>query len=160
MSSNKGAKEKLIKLYGAECFIEKLQLRKDTERRYTSKGQRKRMKQLTYHHILEKSKGGKATVENGAILSAENHEWFNKQSKEEQKRMNDMFQQYKLGIIEFTTEKVKQAVEISLPVIEEDYIEIPVEPITEEELMKYEEYKKKRNEKTYRKFGVEYEREM
>ena len=132
MSSNKGAKEKLIKLYGAECFIEKLQLRKDTERRYTSKGQRKRMKQLTYHHILKKSKGGKATVENETILSAENHEWFNKQSKEEQKRMNDIFQQYKLRIIEFTTEKVKQAVEISLPVIEEDYIEIPVDAMTEE----------------------------
>ena len=153
MSSNKGAKEKLIKLYGAECFIEKLQLRKDTERRYTSKGQRKRMKQLTYHHILEKSKGGKATVENGAILSAENHEWFNKQSKEKQKRMNDMFQQYKLGILEFTTEKVKQAVEISLPVIEEDYIEIPVEPMTEEELRIYEEHKRKRNERVFRKFG-------
>ena len=156
MSSNKGAKEKLIKLYGAECFIEKLQLRKDTERRYTSKGQRKRMKQLTYHHILEKSKGGKATIENGAILSAENHEWFNKQSKEEQKRMNDMFQQYKLGIIEFTTEKVKQAVEISLPVIEEDYIEIPVEPMTEEELKIYEEHKRKRKERVFRKFeGIE-----
>ena len=53
--SNKRAKERLIQLYGAECFIEKLQLRKDTEpRRYTSKGQRKRMKQLTYHHIREK----------------------------------------------------------------------------------------------------------
>ena len=150
--SNKGAKEKLIKLYGEECFIEKLHLRQDKGRRYTSKGQMKRMKQLTYHHILEKSKGGKATVENGALLSAENHEWFNQQSKEEQRRMNDMFQQYKLGIVEFTTEKVKKAVEISLPVIEEDYIEIPVEPMTEEELKIYEEHKKKRNEKIFRKF--------
>ena len=150
--SNKGAKEKLIKLYGEECFIEKLHLRQDKGRRYTSKGQMKRMKQLTYHHILEKSKGGKATVENGALLSAENHEWFNQQSKEEQRRMNDMFQQYKLGIVEFTTEKVKKAVEISLPVIEEEYIEIPVEPMTEEELKIYEEHKKKRNEKIFRKF--------
>lgn len=50
--SNKSAKQELIKRYGAECFIEKLHLRKDTTpRRYTSKGQRKRMKQLTYHHI-------------------------------------------------------------------------------------------------------------
>ena len=56
MSSNKNAKEKLIQLYGAECFIDKLQLRKDKNRRYTGKGQMKRMKQLTYHHILEKSK--------------------------------------------------------------------------------------------------------
>ena len=50
--SNKNAKQELIKKYGAECFIEKLHLRKDDKpRRYTSKGQMKRMKQLTYHHI-------------------------------------------------------------------------------------------------------------
>ena len=90
--SNKKAKEKLIKLYGEECFIEKLHLRKDTEpRRYTSKGQRKRMRQLTYHHIKERQHGGKATVANGALLSVENHEWFNKQSKESQKQMNELF---------------------------------------------------------------------
>ncbi len=106
--SNKRAKEKLIRLYGAECFIEKLQLRKDTEpRRYTSKGQRKRMKQLTYHHIREKQHGGQATVENGALLSAENHEWFNKQSKEAQKQMNELFQKYKHSVecsVEFVDE--------------------------------------------------------
>lgn len=39
MSSNKKAKEALIKLYGKECFIEKLHLRPDTERKYTGKAQ-------------------------------------------------------------------------------------------------------------------------
>lgn len=106
--SNKEAKQRLIKLYGAECFIEKLRLRKDTEpRRYTSKGQRKRMKQLTYHHIQERSNGGQATVENGALLSTENHEWFNRQSKEAQKQMNELFQKYKHSVeckIEFVEE--------------------------------------------------------
>ena len=106
--SNKRAKEKLIELYGAECFIERLHLRKDTEpRKYTSKGQKKRMKQLTYHHIREKSNGGQATVENGALLSAENHEWFNKQSKEAQKQMNELFQKYKHSVeckVEFVEE--------------------------------------------------------
>lgn len=97
--SNKRAKERLIQLYGAECFIEKLKLRKDTEpRKYSSKGQYKRMKQLTYHHIREKRNNGKATVENGALLSAENHAWFNKQSKEAQRQMNELFQQYKQSI--------------------------------------------------------------
>ena len=97
--SNKKAKEKLIALYGAECFIEKLHLRTDTEpRQYTSKGQYKRMKQLTYHHIREKQYGGKATVENGAILSEENHIWFNKQSEESQKQMNELFQKYKQSL--------------------------------------------------------------
>ena len=97
--SNKEAKQRLIELYGAECFIEKLRLRKDMEpRRYKSKGQRKRMKQLTYHHIQERSNGGQATVENGALLSTENHEWFNRQSKEAQKQMNELFQRYKNSV--------------------------------------------------------------
>lgn len=66
--SNKNALERLIELYGPECFIDKLHLRKDKERRYTSRGQRQKMKQLTYHHIQEKSKGGKATVENRSYI--------------------------------------------------------------------------------------------
>ena len=97
--SNKKAKERLIQLYGEECFIEKLHLRVDKEpRKYTSKGQYKRMKQLTYHHIRERQHGGKATEENGALLSAENHEWFNKQSKEAQRQMNELFQKYKQSV--------------------------------------------------------------
>lgn len=106
--SNKRAKQKLIELYGAECFIEKLHLRVDTEpRRYSSKGQYKRMKQLTYHHIKEKRNGGQTTVRNGALLSAENHAWFNKQSKESQKQMNELFQKYKQSVeckVEFVEE--------------------------------------------------------
>ncbi len=67
--SNKGAKTKLIKLYGKECFIDKLHLRppEDKPRRYKSKGEMKRMRELTFHHIREKSKGGKATVENRGL---------------------------------------------------------------------------------------------
>lgn len=96
MSSNKRAKEELIRRYGAECFIEKLKLRKDTEpRKYKGKGQMKKMKQLTYHHIKMKKDGGRATVENGALLSAENHAWFHKQSPQDQAVMNAMFQEYK-----------------------------------------------------------------
>lgn len=96
MSSNKKAKEDLIKHYGAECFIEKLHLRNDTEpRHYTGANQKAKMKQLTYHHIRMKKDGGKATRENGALLSNENHIWFHKQSKLSQDQMNSTFQEYK-----------------------------------------------------------------
>ena len=96
MSSNKRAKEELIRRYGAECFIEKLKLRKDTEpRKYKGKGRMKKIKQLTYHHIKMKKDGGRATVENGALLSAENHAWFHKQNPQDQAIMNAMFQEYK-----------------------------------------------------------------
>ena len=96
MSSNKRAKEELIRIYGAECFIEKLKLRKDVKpTRYKSKGQMKKMKQLTFHHIKMRKDGGRATVENGALLSAENHAWFHQQSSKDQTQMNAMFQEYK-----------------------------------------------------------------
>lgn len=53
--NNKKAKQALIEIYGEECFIDKLKLRpKPTKGEYKGKGQKKRMKQLTYHHILEK----------------------------------------------------------------------------------------------------------
>lgn len=114
MSSNKSAKEALIRRYGAECFIDKLGLRKDKERKYTGKSQYKRMKQLTYHHIEEKSKGGKATLENGAILSVENHEWFNKQSEEAQRQMNEAFQEYKRRVDEMQECKIEFVEELDL----------------------------------------------
>ena len=96
MSSNKSLKEKMIKKYGAECWIDKLHLRPDDEpRRYTSKGQRKRMKELTFHHIVEVRNGGQTTEENGAILSEENHIWFNNQPEEIQAKLNQVFQEYK-----------------------------------------------------------------
>ncbi len=100
MSSNKRAKEELIRRYGAECFIEKLKLRKEPKKHYTGKSQMKRMKQLTYHHIKMKKDGGKATRENGALLSAENHSWFHQQSPQAQGYMNAMFQEYKRQVDE------------------------------------------------------------
>ena len=95
--SYRKVKQKLIKLYGEECFIDKLKLRplEDKPKYYTSKRQMKKMKKLTYHHIKEKSKGGQTNVENGALLSVENHEWFNSQPEEVQKELNEQFQKYK-----------------------------------------------------------------
>ena len=99
--SNKKVREELEKLYGAECFIEKLHLRKDDKpRRYKSKGQMKKMKKLTYHHMVQFSQGGKATIETGALLSNENHVWFHKQSKSMQECMNAAFREYKKQVDE------------------------------------------------------------
>ena len=130
MSSNKKAKERLIELYGAECFIEKLHLRKDKNRVYKGKKQKEKMKQLTYHHIVEKRNNGKATVENGALLSAENHAWFNKQSPQAQAHMNAMFQEYKrqatLGVaVVVPAVGIKQTKKIKFDL--EDCIEINLE---------------------------------
>ena len=166
--SNKGAKQRLIKLYGKECFIDKLHLRTDPAPTYTGTGQMKKMKQLTYHHIVEKSKGGKATLENGALLSVENHAWFNKQNKGSQAQMNKAFQDYKaqadkeraankplrIGAVSFSTQGIQQAKAIEVPTFDnpEDYIVIKADPMTPEDQAIYEAHKRARNERVFRKF--------
>lgn len=95
-----------------------------------------------------------------------NHQWFNRQSKERQAEMNHIFQEYKrtfngtkkIRIVNLTTEEITPVAEIELPEIEEDCIEIDLEPMTEEDLRKYEEYKRKRNEKVYDRFGYKIEK--
>jgi ATP:corrinoid adenosyltransferase len=124
MSSNKSAKEALIRRYGKKCFIERLHLRDTSKMKYTGCGQLKRMKQLTYHHILEKSKGGRATVENGALLSCENHEWFHKQPKESQRVMNEMFQELKRRI-DYQECQVEYVDEVKCP-FEAQFLEIEI----------------------------------
>ena len=125
MSTNKSARQELERLYGKECFIDKLHLREGTQKRYTGKGQLKRMKQLTYHHIKMRKDGGKATVENGALLSTENHAWFHKQSEEKQAEMNRAFQEYKMAFAELTTEGIKQVHKIEIDM--SDCMTIPLE---------------------------------
>ena len=114
------------------------------------------MKQLTYHHIREKRNGGKATVENGALLSAENHSWFHRQSEAAQGYMNAMFQEYKRQVDESTECFIKFVDDL-----ETDY-EIKVTDIaidergkllSEEKKEKYNRAAKKRED---RKLAEEY----
>lgn len=118
--SNKEAKEELIRLYGAQCFIDRLHLRPDSTRIYTGKQldymrkHQQQLKRLTYHHILERCKGGKATRENGALLSEENHRWFNQQSKQAQAEMNNAFQELKRKIDEARECKIQLVDEIDI----------------------------------------------
>ena len=167
--SNRRKKDELIKIYGPRCFIEELGLRKPAEiekerRKYKGKKQLKIMDELTYHHIIERCKGGPTTLENGAILRNINHQWFNRQSKERQAEINEMFREYKKNFpkikifaAELTTEGIKQAEVIEF----EDFPEVEIIPaydMTEEDLKTYEEYKRKRNQRVFEKFKAGEER--
>lgn len=126
MGRNKRAREQLEKLYGKECFIEKLHLRKDEKpRKYKGKKQLAKMRQLTFHHIVKREHGGESTAENGALLSRENHTWFHKQSQEDQERMNEEFQKYKLMFAIVTTVGVSKADEFDLRIT--DYKSVPLQ---------------------------------
>ena len=101
MSANKSTKNKLMMKFGKVCFIEELGLRTKAEiqadiRQYKSKGQRKRMDELTYHHIIAKCNGGETTEQNGAILRNINHVWLHRLPPEKQAIINQMLIQYKL----------------------------------------------------------------
>ena len=101
MSTNKSTKNKLMMKFGKVCFIEELGLRTKEEiqadiRQYKSKGQRKRMDELTYHHIIAKCNGGETTEENGAILRNINHAWLHRLPLKKQAIINQMLIQYKL----------------------------------------------------------------
>lgn len=56
--TNKEAREKLQVLYGCRCLLTGIQTAK-----------------LSYHHLLKKQHGGKATVDNGAQLINDIHQW-------------------------------------------------------------------------------------
>ena len=128
---NKSARRELERLYGKECFIDKLHLREiygeytgknQVKRVLTKSQQKKQSSQLTYHHMVERCKGGQATVQNGALLSAANHAWFNEQPREIQEKMNNEFRRYKaecdaardrgkpleLDFVEMTIEGIKR----------------------------------------------------
>ena len=154
MSSNKAAKEALIKRYGNVCFIERLKLRDTKGMKYTGCGQYKRMKQLTYHHILEKAKGGKATIENGALLSEENHEWFHRQPKESQRIMNGMFQDLKRRI-DYKEIPIEYVEEVECP-FEANFAELLIETrkLTKEQI---ENKRRKEEKRELQRLRKEYE---
>ena len=94
MATNRKARKDLISVYGEECFVEKLHLRKGIVL-YTGEEQTKKMRELTFHHITMKKDKGESTAENGALIANGNHTWFHKQKEERQEEMNQAFKDYK-----------------------------------------------------------------
>ena len=145
MSSNKSAKQKLIQRYGSIDFLDELKIKIPECKHYKSKGQLQKMKELTYHHIREKSKGGKATTENGALLTVEHHVWFHQQAREVQDYLNENFQELK--------RRKDQGQEVQVVFIDEDikapftinFMELGIDK--KGKIKAYNRSKKKRNDK-------------
>lgn len=70
-------KEEMILVYGLNCWMNELWV-----------PNKKNI--LTYHHILEKRHGGKATWENGALLSARSHQYLNYLDNQYHKIYNEL----------------------------------------------------------------------
>ena len=181
--SNKGARKDLESIYGkkdmfTEARIEEQidELNKTRKRkiktyreykeqcRYTSSKRKSLEKMLSYHHLRHKSNGGKADVQNGALLSALPHSYLHSLPRDEEEIINNMLRDYKASFdmhcvsLRFTDKTIEaeplqeeKEVEIELPP-EIQAGEIELEPMTPEEQKKYEEYKQKKIAEKYKKF--------
>jgi len=117
MSSNKGAKNKLIEIYGKHCMFERARIAERIERMggirtYRSylvdkkfKG-KKIVKQLTYHHLKHCSEGGKATVENGAVVDTTAHAYLHSLPRHQEEIINNMLRAYKINFMELNQGQV------------------------------------------------------
>lgn len=63
----------------------------------------------------------------------------------------------KINIVELTTDGIEKKAEIDLDE-KVDYVELVLKDMNLEELIEYQEFKRKRNKRVYEKMGYEYER--
>lgn len=149
--SNKKAREELEKIYGKKCMIEQLGIKIDitgynkNRHKYSGKSIQN---QLTYHHLVPKRLGGKATVNNGAISCRVCHDWLEQLPEEEREKINKMLIEYKKEFLEIhaaclTSEGVI-SVE-SLP-LDFDFTDIQIIPL-EQDNSKYNRARALKEEK-------------
>ena len=93
---NKSAREMLERIYGKHCMIHQgiRKIRPPAPKNVKYKG-KSIASQLTYHHLVPKHLGGKATVENGAELCRSCHDWLEQLSKAEREKVNNELREYK-----------------------------------------------------------------
>lgn len=112
-SKNSKARKKLEKIYGKGCFMERAGIRKIT-------GFRKDADIMTYHHMRHVSEGGKATVENGANLALENHEFLHSLPREEEEKINNEIRRWKANFILMNNGKVENSASLEFPDLTND----------------------------------------
>ena len=112
-SKNSKARKKLEKIYGKGCFMERAGIRKIT-------GFKKDAYIMTYHHMRHVSEGGKATVENGANLALENHEFLHSLPREEEEKINNEIRRWKANFILMNNGEVKNSASLEFPDLTND----------------------------------------
>lgn len=160
MSSNKSVREELERIYGSICMMhEGLHINgyKKTKTNYKGKSI---AKQLTLHHIKPKREGGKATIENGAVLCRACHDYLEQSSPEERRKLNNLLQEYKRAKINFVDD-IELPFEINMAEISYDEEEKPkIKKLTKAERkrqMRKQRKKEKKEKKELEKLKREYE---
>lgn len=156
---NKKARQKLERLYGKICMVEASGIRKiPKEQRRKIKGYTKYDDVITFHHLKEKSKGGKATVENGALVMGYNHRWINSLSEKDREQVNRRLREFKvmtLGITEKGIEEIDSAT-ITPEIFQKGFIEIPAFDTTKEEFEKRKKFNRAQAKREFQRQVDEY----
>lgn len=114
---NKQARKHLERLYGKGCFIEKMGIR--FVDKHDEAGRR-----ITFHHLTERSKGGRSTVENGANLAWANHQWLHQLPPIQREELNNRIRQWKyeyLILLEQCEREDRNKVEKQLKLKHQDF---------------------------------------
>ena len=153
---NKKARKQLEQIYGKGCMFEKAKVAERiakmggiktyssflASKKFKGKGIKRCM---TYHHLVHEEDGGKATVENGAVVEAMAHEYLHSLPRHQEEIINNMLRAYKINFLEMNQEQVLGSGTVE---IEEDaeYISIPIEQDEAEIRRARAIYEKKRQE--------------
>ena len=136
---NKTIRKQLEKDYGKGCMftkahceeqIEKLRTIKTfkkylQEKRYRTNQIKRLRKQMTLHHLIHRSEGGKTTLENGAVVSELAHAYMHSLPRKHEEIINNMLREYKIRIANIKGNgEIKQGQEIKVDM--SDCIEIEV----------------------------------
>lgn len=149
----------MFKNAGIEKLIERLGKIK-TYKVYVQETRYKRRKihtletSLTYHHLRHRSEGGHTTMDNGAVLSEMAHRYIHSLPRDEEELINDMIRKYKFKLDGGLLIPTSSGIEMSQPIsIELDFsdlddcIEIGVFDTTEEDKIKFNRAKQKKETK-------------
>lgn len=135
---NSKARKMLERIYGKGCFMERAGIRE-------VKGLRKDAHQMTYHHLRHQSEGGKATVDNGANLKLENHQFLHTLSRADEEKINNQIRQWKMNFLIMKGDgEIQDSGSIELPDLtkSENCIIIELEKTTEEQLLQLQQQRK------------------
>lgn len=154
MSSNKSARQELERVFGKICMIEAAGIRYiPKEKRRRIKGYTKYDDVLTYHHIHEKAKGGKATFENGALIRGYNHRWVHTLPEEKKEEVNSRIIEFKAEIMQTVGDRIRTtpAVTIEIPAEIDPDGEYDIIPVYDNDRKKKEKFNRAKEKRDFQR---------
>lgn len=167
-SDNRRARLALASIFGSGCmfkkshaeeYIEKLGTIKTykrfkEEKHYTGKKSKCLENMMTLHHLKHKSEGGRATIENGAIINELAHRYLHSLPRSQEEIINDYIREWKRQNYDRCdielVEEIEEPYDVEMAEMEVDQ-EIHFKKLTKKEKKREQRAKKKAEEKERRK---------